>query len=184
MAFAVVSCFLPIHDNECEYTSDPTPIGSIEKYKIVIHDTVPADKVAGITMAASQWVKTTNGRVTYEIDFAHFDITEKPPVGQVWVYLTTPDPNGKYIGMTSWWNADPAGRPGRSRIWIDSTLSEHTSFLVALHEFGHSLGLSHSDEANKPSIMIHYITDVGESPTCYDHQEICKIWNCDFVCDQ
>jgi hypothetical protein len=183
MVFTVVCCVSPIHDNDLDIV-DTAPVGSIEKYKIVIHDTVPADKVAGITDAAAEWVKTTDGRVTYEITFGHFDTTGKPSIGEVWVFLGTPDPNGHTIGYCTWWNTDPNGHPGRARIWIDSTLNEHTNFLVALHELGHSLGLHHSDDANQPSIMIHVITDVGEKPTCYDHQTVCQLWNCDQTCPQ
>ncbi len=168
----------------CQFTTNTIPVGSINKYTIVIHDTVPATKVTGIIDAAAEWMVTTSGRVTYQVTYAHFDPNKRPPLGEVWVYLGPPDPSGKYIGMCSWWFVDLKGHPGSSLIWIDSSLNEHMNFLVSLHEFGHSIGLPHSDEAGKPSIMIHYITDVGNKTTCYDRQAACKLWDCDPTCSQ
>lgn len=115
LALTWVSC-LSKDPEDCQLVTDSTPVGSVEKYTIVIHDTVPADKVAGILDAAAEWVVTTNGRVTYEMVYGHFDTAGQPPIGQVWVYLGPPDPSGKYIGMTTWWNTDVKGHPGRSRI--------------------------------------------------------------------
>lgn len=183
LALISLSC-LAKDPEDCRLDTDPTPVGSVEKYTVVIHDTVPANKVAGIVDAAAEWINTTKGHVTYEIVYSHFDIKAQPPIGEVWVYLGPPDPEGKYIGMAIWWNTDVKGHPGRSRIWIDSTLSDHVNFLVALHELGHALGLPHSNEAKQPSIMISYIIDVGTKPTCYDHQSVCKLWGCDQSCDQ
>lgn len=170
-------CFL-IHTD----TKSP-PVGVVDKYHVVIHNSVPAEKVGGILDAMSEWVEITQGKVIYDVSYATFDVEDTPKNHYINVYVAPKtDPKSNVIGLAWSWGPDTMGRPTASRIWIDSSLDEKTHFLTALHEFGHSLGLDHSDDDNEASIMISYITDVGSSPTCYDRKDVCKLWGCSQKC--
>lgn len=190
MLFTVVSASVSCKPDEKESdcflihtkTNSP-PVGSVEKYHVVIHSSVPIDKVGGILDAMSEWVEITQGKVIYDVTYATFNVEDAPNMHYINVYVSPKtDPKSNAIGLAWSWGPDSEGRPTASRIWIDSSLDEKTHFLTALHEFGHSLGLDHSDEDKQASIMISYITDVGSSPTCYDRKDVCKIWGCSTEC--
>lgn len=186
VSLAISSCTQKV-SSSCSYTDENSympPVGAVKKYVVVVHDTVPADKANGIFDSLAEWSKITNGAVVYEVIYKHFDINKEPSEGELEIYLGPPDPNGKFIGMANWWNADSSGRPSRCIIWIDSTLNKKLNFLVSLHETGHCLGLGHTPETvSEESIMFPEISDVGDSPTCYDKRAVCKIWNCDLSCN-
>lgn len=171
----------------CSYTNDNSsmpPVGAVKKYLVIMHDTIPADKANAIFDSLAEWSKITNGAVTYEVIYRHFDVSKEPSLGELEIYLGPPDPKSEFIGMATWWNPDSSGRPSKCIIWIDSTLNKKMNFLVSLHETGHCLGLGHTPESvSEDSIMFPQVYDIGDSPTCYDKRQVCKIWNCDSKCD-
>lgn len=188
-AFAVAlvalatSCSMPYEDVECDVTPHivPTPSETIRKYKIVIHKDVPGHKVGPIMDAASEWSTVTGGAFVFEVTYADFDTKAQPVDGEMRVFLAPKtDPKSGIIGTATWWGAKDDTRPRRAIIWIEDILDARTHYLVALHEFGHALGLGHSQ--SEGSIMYPSVRDVGAELPCEDRQAVCKLWACQPGC--
>lgn len=183
LGFLLVACGLTDDKDNCNLQTIPSviPTETVRVYKMVINADVPSAKIGPIVDATSEWVTVTDGKFVFEVKYADFDPAKTPEQGEIRVYLAPKaDPKSSVIGSATWWGADVNGRPNRAIIWIQNDLDDRTHYLVAMHEVGHSLGLSHSEI--QPSIMWPSITDPGDHPPCNDRKSICKIWECDPAC--
>ncbi len=172
-----------VDDDNCDINHIPSPVPNqtVRVYKVMIHKNIPAEKIGAILDAASEWVTVTDGKFAFESVFADFNPTQQPNNGEIRVYIGPQlDPKSNVIGLAWTWSEDSKSRPFQSRIWIEDDLSDRIHYLTALHEFGHALGLDHSD--SKSSIMYPTITDIGEHLQCLDQKSICSLWECDSDC--
>jgi predicted Zn-dependent protease len=154
------------------------PSASIDGYKVVIHPDSPAASAAQIALALTRWEEATDRTVTFVVVRDTFDPTVKPPLGELRIYVAPQVTPSEHIGSTNTWELDAHGRPMRALTWVDAALDERMTFLVALHELGHALGLGHSDGSPRVSIMRAVIADVGDRPTAYDRVKACELWSC------
>lgn len=178
-----VSCVAdPASRCEVVANADPVPSGAPVS-RLVIHRSVAPERVGPIIAAAAEWSRASSGAFVFSVSYLDFPLDARPPAGEVWVY-TEPkaDKSSLTVGVCMTWAYDPKGRPQEAKVWIEEGLDPRLHYLVALHELGHALGLTHVEQARPPSIMFPYITDVGDSPTCVDRKRLCEAWGCEPGC--
>lgn len=127
-----------------------------------------------LLQAMERWSKATGYRVAWQ----HSDKASALYIGAVWTRNDLPGvdhPNTRYIAVTL---------PSKSQIFIvmDGEMNAEMLRVVAAHEFGHYLGLSHQPDGTLETCMTSCPWDGclrdGEVPRT-DRINFCRLHNCD-----
>lgn len=129
---------------------------------------ITEEKYNGIVLALEEWNYNTNMEIfTWrKIDienYIFYGMLTEPPVGEIFVLQTElgiSETGLPLLGLTNRLSHPGTSRPEIIRsvvVYFDEDMRTGDFYVVALHEFGHALGLSH--DRNVASIMYPFALD-------------------------
>lgn len=171
-----VGCATGVVDPEdklCPSVTDKSNIECFEStvIKVYAEDSFPEERKMDLAIALSDWSIKTDNRVRFDLIFVPKSVLKDADDIQDTYFVFNRAPSDpKYDGFCHW--RDKIG----AVIEIKPDLRADLFEPVALHEFGHALGLRHY-EGKDPSIM-HPNLHNGFEITCLDVKNFCDMWGC------
>ena len=142
-------------------------INTEHKYHIVYADGKDEATLQGIsfavTDAANDWTAATGGFISFTED-------NDPSLPTITIHKAIDIPNGGAADTTVYCDS------ANSDIYLPNNLSAVDTKQLALHEFGHALGLKHYVQN---TVMYPFIQNESPHITCSDIDQLCFIWGCD-----
>lgn len=160
-------------DNYCPSVTDKSNLECFETVLITVYaeDSFSQSRKLDIAMALSEWSIRTDNRVRFDLIFVPQSVLKRSTDvnNTYFVFNKAPD-DPKYDGFCVW--REKIG----AFIELSPAMSDKIFEPVALHEFGHALGLKHY-EGSEPAIM-HPNLRNGFDVACQDLAAFCDIWGC------
>ncbi len=148
------------------------PVGSSFRFRL--DNRYPALDRAFLQASWEEWQQLLGSRITIIWETADpMSLSFEPCTVS---FLDARPPSG-YLGWTTSWTL-PNKKATTARVFILQGMGDRLH-QIALHEMGHFLGLSHSED--KKSVM-HPGSYPDSGITCLDKKNLCAIWGCDSGC--
>lgn len=146
------------------------------RYDLLIDPCFSAQEREKVLLYWSRWVAIIGSNISYTVETIANDNSSLDSC-QIKIYKRYAPPG--YFGWTIGW-FEGNGKPTAAQVLINPDLDLAPMELVAGHELGHALSMSHSSEAG--NIMDPSIPTVPGRITCQNQIDLCNIWGCSPSC--